>query len=350
MRSSLTLGIDVSSKTLDCALFNPIKDDFGWRAHFDNTAQGIDQLISKAPADAVLIVEPTGRYGHALIRQAQQNDRQVLLAPNRRAKDFLRSLNPRAKTDRIDGAGLARFGAWQELKPYVLKSDAVEHLDQLLTIRRQYSKELSQLTVMSRELNLAGNETSLLITTLKNEIARIDRLVAKTITSNPEFKAAANLRTVPGIGPVTAAAVASRLCSKAFVSADAFVAYVGLDLTVSDSGNKIGVRHVSKRGDAELRRLLYCCAQSTLRCKDQTFKEQYDRERAKGLASTQALVAIARKLAKLCWSIARHSTTYDPSRVFKQPSAEKTLDQARMTVVARTTGHDPSCATGRSQN
>lgn len=70
--------------------------------------------------------------------------------------------------------------------------------------------------------------------------------------------------------------------------------------------------------------LLFLCASASLRAKDPVFKEQCEREKAKGLPTTAALCAVARKIAKVCWSIARHGTDYDPARVRQQaPGAKK---------------------------
>jgi transposase len=91
-----------------------------------------------------------------------------------------------------------------------------------------------------------------------------------------------------------------------------------LDVGVRQSGKKNGQTGLTKQGDGELRRLLYLAAQSNLRSRNSPFKAQYEKERAKGLSSTAALCAVARKLARLAWSLHRHRTPYDPQRVYQQ--------------------------------
>ena len=110
----------------------------------------------------------------------------------------------------------------------------------------------------------------------------------------------------------------SRLQSRHFPHPDAFVAYCGLDVKVIQSGQRKGQRGLTKQGDAELRRLLYLAAKASLRSKDTTFRVQYERELTKGLSKTAALCAVARKLARLCWSLVTHGSTYDPARVHQQ--------------------------------
>jgi transposase len=132
---------------------------------------------------------------------------------------------------------------------------------------------------------------------------------------------------IPGIGEVTAPALAACLLDKQFTHPDQFVAYIGLDIRVHQSGRRRGQFGLSKYGDAEVRRLLYLAAMAAATCtRDTTFAERYAREQAKGLAKTAALNAVARKLAKVAWSLVAHGTTYDPTRVDAQPVDDETLD------------------------
>ncbi len=115
-----------------------------------------------------------------------------------------------------------------------------------------------------------------------------------------------------------ASTLVSRLTSRSFGHSDQFVAYCSLDVRVRQSGKKSGQLGLSKQGEAELRRLLYLAAQASLRAKDSPFNAQYERERAKGLSSTAALCAVARKLARLAWSFVHHGSPYNPERVYQQ--------------------------------
>ena len=124
--------------------------------------------------------------------------------------------------------------------------------------------------------------------------------------------------TRPNVNYGVSAAVTSCLESKQFSHPDQFVAYIGLDVQVSDSGNHRGHRRLTKHGDAELRRLLYNCALASLRSRTKLFTAQYERELGKGLSKTAALCVLARKLARICWSLHHHKTTFNPARVYVQ--------------------------------
>jgi len=312
------LGIDVSKETLSCTLLDPLTRQKEWHLEVANSSQGWKQLLRKTPATSVWVLEPTGRYSQDVARIAREAGRDVRLAPPKSAQLFLKSVQSRAKTDKLDAHGLALFGLSRELAPYPLKSAMQDEIDQLLCARRGLSRSLTELQARARELPRAALALAPAIEALQKQLKEVDQEIAK-LTAAPELTAVQELQKVPGIGPVVSASLVSRLSARSFGHSDQFVAYCGLDVRIRQSGKKSGQVGLSKQGDAELRRLLFLAAQSSLRAKDSPFKAQYERERAKGLASTAALCAVARKIARLAWSLVHNGSTYDPQRIYKQP-------------------------------
>jgi len=312
------LGIDVRKATLTCTLIDPRDRGVCWEMAVPNTATGIARLMQHTAHECAWVVEPTGCYRDLVVRQAFRAGRTVLMAQPKRAKAFLAAVSPRAKTDRVDSYGLALYGLTTPLHPFMPKSETMMHIEQLLAARKGISDSLARLRPQQQVLPYAAAHLAAAITALQHEQAAIDRELA---TMTQEQEAVARLQTIPGIGPVTAAAAVC-LTSKEFGHPDQFVAYVGLDVRVRESGQQRGQRTLSHQGDAELRRLLYLCAQANLRSRDaeNPFKVQYARERAKGLTSTGALCAVARKLARTCWSLVKHGTVYEATRV-QQPAS-----------------------------
>lgn len=313
------LGIDVSKATLTCTLVHPRDQRVCWEATVPNTATGIAHLMQRTAQECAWVVEPTGCYSDLVVRQASRAGRTVLMAQPKRAKAFLAAVSPRAKTDRVDSYGLALYGLATPLRPFPVKSETMMQIEQLLAARKGISESMARLRQQQQALPYAAAHLATAITALQGEQAALDRELA-AVTRQQE--AVARLQTIPGIGPVTAAAVAVCLTAKEFGHPDQFVAYVGLDVRVRESGQQRGKRTLSHQGDAELRRLLYLCAQANLRSKDadNPFKVQYARERAKGLTSTGALCAVARKLARTCWSLVAHGSVYAAIRVHQQPA------------------------------
>jgi transposase len=315
----MMLGVDVGKAELYGTWRDPGSRRIRWQGAVPNTAAGIRQLLRRVPSGSV-VVEPTGRYGEPLVRAAWAAGREVLLAPPRKARAFLWAEQPRAKTDRVDSAGLALYGLSGRLRPYVLPSDAVDHARQLLAARRGLSRSLTSLRQQQAALPRAADALAPAIEALRRQVADLDRRLARHARDAPELAGpVASLEAVPGVGLVTATALAACLTQKRFASADQFVAYVGLDIRVHHSGRHRGQFGLSKHGDAELRRLLFLAALAASRSRrDPTFAARYAREHAKGLPKTAALNAVARKLAKLAWSIVAHGTPYDPARVDTQ--------------------------------
>lgn len=320
------VGLDVSKAHVAGTLVDPHSRAVCWELTVPNTSQGVRSLLAVSPPEAPWALEPTGRYSAAVAAQAREAGRQVLLARPRQAKAFLAAIQSRAKTDRVDSRGLALYALAVPLRPYPLKSPAREQVDQLLAARRLLSRSLASLKQQQAELSYARAPLAGAIASLQAERKALDRQLAHLTQGSTAVPAATLLDQVPGIGPVTAATAASCLEGNQFSHPDQFVAYIGLDVRVRDSGRRKGQRGLTKQGDGELRRLLYLAALASLRSRDTTFKRRYERELAKGLSRIQALCAVARKLARLCWSLHRHRTTYDPARVDRQPAA-KSVDK-----------------------
>ena len=105
----------------------------------------------------------------------------------------------------------------------------------------------------------------------------------------------------------------------AFRSSDAFVAFLGLDVRVRDSGQLRGRRRLTKKGNPELRRLLFLAAMQAARSR--SWKDFYQRHLDRGLSRIQALVILARKLARVAFALLNNQTDYRP-RYLKEACIE----------------------------
>ena len=114
---------------------------------------------------------------------------------------------------------------------------------------------------------------------LDAEIAELDGEIARLL--DPEVGAL--LQTIPGIGPVCAAAIAAEVGDPdRFDDPKKLMAYAGMDSTKSQSGRFDGdEQHMSKRGSAPLRNALMTAADGARRS-DPYFGDYYDSLRARG--------------------------------------------------------------------
>ena len=310
------LGIDVSKDNLVASLMEPITKKARWTRPVPNTEAGIRKLLALTPADVPWVLEPTGRYSLLAVKLAQEAGRTVLMADPKAAHHFLKSLQSRAKTDKIDSKGLALMGLERSLKPYRIKAAALEQVDQLLSARRGITDAITRLKLQARELPHAAGPLRKAVEELETQQRELEHQLARLKKEEPTLAVAAELERLPGIGLITAVTAVSRLASHSFARADQWVAFVGWDIDIRQSGKRKGEKGLTKQGEGELRRLFYLAAKSSVRAKGSPFAAQYEREKKKGLKKTAALCAVARKMARVVWSLYHHQTTYDPGRVY----------------------------------
>jgi transposase len=185
----------------------------------------------------------------------------------------------------------------------------------LLRRRSQLVKLKGALKQSMKGMTGLARDTSALIVRMDALIAKLEHRMDALIAAMPETREdRSKLETIDGVGAVVSIALIEPLTRLPFRSADAFVAFAGLDPRPRDSGHKVGRRRLSKRGPAELRRLLFNNA-AMAAARTQAWKPIYEHYRARGLPTTAALVVIARKIARIAWSIHRYHTTFDPQRL-----------------------------------
>ncbi|WP_155953882.1 transposase, partial [Pseudomonas sp. URIL14HWK12:I7] len=90
----------------------------------------------------------------------------------------------------------------------------------------------------------------------------------------------------------------------------AFIAFLGMDLRVDDSGKKNGPRYLSKKGDPEIRRLAHIAAMTA--CRSPRWKPFYESYLVRGFSKTQALVVLARKLCRVAFALMKNQSEYQP--------------------------------------
>jgi transposase len=199
------LGIDVRKDTLACTLFDPATQKPLWSRSLPNTPSGVNRLLKQTPAQSPWALEPTGRYSLLAAVQAQKAGRSVLLAQPKKARHFLRSIGTRAKTDALNSHGIGLFALCRPLPIYPIKSEAVEQLDQLLSVRKSLSASLASFGLQARELSHAATALEPVIVALQAQKDQVDEQITRLTATHEEFSIAADLEKVPGFGKVTAA-------------------------------------------------------------------------------------------------------------------------------------------------
>ena len=274
--------------------------------------------LKSLPTGSCIGLESTGGYHELLADLAHAQGHVVFLLNPLDTKHYARAMGNRAKTDRVDAELIARLIAQEHtrLRPYTPPTADQRKLDRMIRRRANIVRIKSSLTLTMSNLSGFTAELKAVSNKLDALIAKIDSTMTAIAAHSPQHKEAQQrLQTIAGVGPVVGMALTNTLERVPFRNADAFVAFTGFDPRANDSGNKIGRRRLSKRGPAELRRLLFNAAMAA--AKSKAWKPIYEHYRTQGWSTTAALVIIARKIARAAWSIHHYRSTFDPERIAK---------------------------------
>ncbi len=144
---------------------------------------------------------------------------------------------------------------------------------------------------------------------LTREIVGAERRIQKWHRSN---QASRRLETIPGIGPITASALAASITDPSlFKSGRDMAAWIGLVPREDSSGGKQRMGRISKQGDQYLRWLLVAGAMSVIRqAKRRGTNIPWLADLIARKPTKVAAVALANKTARIAWVLLSHDVTY----------------------------------------
>jgi transposase len=121
------------------------------------------------------------------------------------------------------------------------------------------------------------------------------------------------LLEIPGIGPITASALAVELGdARRFANARQFAASIGLVPRQYSTGGKPTLLGISKRGNRHLRRLLVQCARAVMQHTDSRTDAMslWVKTLSTRRHSNVVACALANKLARIAWAVPARGTHY----------------------------------------
>jgi len=290
---------------------------------------------------ATVVMEACGS-AHSWARKIQQLGHAVVLLPPRQVRPYVVG----NKTDRADVKGMLEAYRNEDIRPVPVKTIEQQTLTSIHRIRAAWVAErtakANTLRGLLRELGLVINvgvekvvpAVRLFIedadsgipdavrpffAELCDEIKDLDRRIKLAETQlkalAQQSPAVERLRTIPGVGLLTATAVLAFVGDiHRFPSARHFASYLGLTPREFSSGTTHRRGRISKRGDAYIRTLLIHGARSTL-CHAKKLI-QPDRLRAWALRleasakHNKAAVALANKMARIVWAVLKRDRDF----------------------------------------
>ena len=130
----MSIGIDISKATTVVAVH---PTGATWTG--DTTPGAIDTQVKRlvALAPAIVVVEATGGYERALVASCAAARLPITVVNPRQVRAYAQAVGRTAKTDRIDAALLAEFGARVQPPVRALADAETQALAALVTRRRQ---------------------------------------------------------------------------------------------------------------------------------------------------------------------------------------------------------------------
>lgn len=300
------IGCDVSKAHLDF-----FDDETQAHMRIANTpcaiATWLDALDGR---EATVVLEATGRYDRRLCALLEERRRPYCRVNPARARDFARALGRLAKTDAIDARLLARLGRTLQpvpTPPVDRGRRALSGLhgrrDQLVGMRQQEKTRLHEADPAERD-SLERH-----IAWLSEEITRIEQACREALDADVQLREQSmRLRSIPGIGPVTALTLLTQMPELGNRSEKAVAALAGLAPFNADSGTQRGQRHI-RGGRKRVRDALYMAALVACRMKSRfATKAMIFRDKAKPFKVI--IIAIARKILITANAIIRDKSSY----------------------------------------
>ena len=155
--------------------------------------------------------------------------------------------------------------------------------------------------------------------TLDGQVEVLDRMIMAWHKTNETSR---RLATIPGVGVITASAIAATVADPSFFSSGReFAAWLGLTPKQNSSGGKERLGRISKKGNTYIRRLLVTGATSMLRYA--RAKTAAGADWVNGLLQRRparlVTVAMANKTARIAWAV---MTKEENFRVLGMPAIE----------------------------
>lgn len=264
----------------------------------------------------MVVCEATGGYEKKIVNACHQANIPVHLAHANKVRYFAKSKGLLAKTDKLDAKVLSEYGRVFEPqadtvllnKTTAEMQDLLKRREQLQAFKRQDENRLDRITNKKNKRSIKAH-----IKWLDKEIKKMEEEI-QLLQKSDEVKFDHQLlKSIPAIGDLSACYLLSFLPELGKLSNKQLSALVGVAPFNRDSGEVRGKRFI-QGGRGGLRKVLYMCAISAIRCHPD-LKKFYLRLKTKGKATRVALVAVMRKLICMANSVLTRGTAWQKELV-----------------------------------
>lgn len=307
-----TFGVDISKDVFD------VYGNGSGHARFKNDEKGFASFLEVLPGGALVAMEATGYYHYRLAQFLYKNNVTVSVVNPLSVRRFIQMKLAKVKTDKSDARAICGYALANEVPIYSALTDVQAECLQLFRLLDSYLKKRTATKNKLHGEEALGIPSKFVYRSLERDKKHLDKELSGieerllSLVKKERQHQLSLLATVPGIGTKTALflIVVTDGFSK-FETASQLCSYVGITPTIRESGSSVrGRSRISKVGNKKLRNLLFLCSFNA--CKqNKACRELYERIVNKGKSKKLALIAVANKLLKQCFAIAKSGLPYD---------------------------------------
>jgi len=315
-----TFGVDISKDVFD------VYGSSTGHHQYKNDETGFKKFLKYLPKESLVAMEATGYYHYRLAQFLYKSNVVVSVINPLSIKRFIQMKLAKVKTDKSDAKAICEYALINEVPIYNALTDVQSECLQLFRLLDVYLKHRTATKNKIHGEEVLGIPSKFVYRSLRrnkkhlnSEIKSIEAKILSLVKEDHQQQLSL-LTSVPGIGPKTALflIIVTDGFSK-FETASQLCSYAGITPIIRESGSSVrGRPRISKVGNRKLRNLLFLCSFNS--CKhNKGCRELYERIVNKGKSKKLALIAVANKLLKQCFAIAKSGRPYDETYISVLP-------------------------------
>lgn len=291
------IGIDIGKLSFVVAVYGSKKI-----REYENNLEGISSFLKDYRSLLVKgfsVLETTGGYEMRLLLMLCEEGFAVHRANTRKVKNFIRSFGNEAKTDPLDSKALALYGYERHSRLDLFQTQSKQALELYELVQRCSDLKLMLVAEKNRlkapRTDFIKGSCELMIDTLSKQIEALTGRVNQIIENDVVLKKKKEiLKTIPGIGEVTANYLLVLLPELGTLNRKQIASLTGLAPIANDSGLRKGYR-ATGHGRSGIKPILFMAAMAA-RNSNSWLKSFYNRLVEAGKKKIVALTALMRKI------------------------------------------------------
>jgi transposase len=301
--TDITIGADISKDHID---LHSLPD--AQTLKVSNDRKGFAAILRWIGTKGVerIVFEPTGPYHKAFERFMMMQGLALSKVNPRLARRFAQATGRLAKTDRIDAALLARYGALLEPRILQANTQTLNDLKELHMARLALVKDRTAAKNRAKALSnpLLKKQSADRLRQIDRQIKAVEEAIMVLIAEDASLKARFDiLVSIPGLSQITAFTLLIEMPELGELDEKAAAALSGLAPISRQSGRWTGRAFIAG-GRAIVRHALYMPALVACRF-NPDLKAKYELLKAAGKPPKVAITAIMRKLIVLANALLR---------------------------------------------